>query len=324
MKKIEEKAVAFAKSIWEDYLINRDLLKMTSVFDDNASYIGTGDGEICYSLEQVRTAILGETEEWNGHFTIDDQWYEVRVMSDEFVVVFGGFDAHEASDNPLVAAMHTRFSLTLRVSGDTFKIIHLHHSVPNFEQLEGEFFPKTITEKRNEEFRHALEQKTNELRRLAQLDSLTGLLNRVSVEQEINTRLEQGTGGVLMMIDIDDFKEINDVFGHLAGDTVLKVLSDRIRESFGGQSIMGRVGGDEFVVFAEKMADRAGIGQTAQQFCEIVTQPVMDIPDCSITVSIGISQSPDNGSSYSALVRSADQALYARKKNSKNGYVFAG
>ena len=74
MKKIEEKAVAFAKSIWEDYLINRDLLKLTSVFDDNASYIGTGDGEICYSLEQVRTAILGETEEWNGHFTIDDQW----------------------------------------------------------------------------------------------------------------------------------------------------------------------------------------------------------------------------------------------------------
>ena len=72
MKKIEEKAVAFAKSIWEDYLINRDLLKLTSVFDDNASYIGTGDGEICYSLEQVRTAILGETEEWNGHFTIDD------------------------------------------------------------------------------------------------------------------------------------------------------------------------------------------------------------------------------------------------------------
>ena len=50
MKKIEEKAVAFAKSIWEDYLINRDLLKLTSVFDDNASYIGTGDGEICYSL----------------------------------------------------------------------------------------------------------------------------------------------------------------------------------------------------------------------------------------------------------------------------------
>lgn len=320
MKKIEEKAVAFAKSIWEDYLVNRDLLKLTTVFDDNASYIGTGDGEICYSLEQVRAALLGETEEWSGHFTIDDQWF----MSDEFVVVFGGFDAHEASDNPLVATMHTRFSLTLRVSGDTFKVIHMHHSVPNFEQLEGEFFPKTITEKRNEEFRHALEQKTNELRRLAQLDSLTGLLNRVSVEQEVNTRLEQGVGGVLLMIDIDDFKEINDVFGHLAGDTVLKVLSDRIRESFGGESIMGRVGGDEFVVFAEKMADRAGIGQTAQQFCEIVTQPVMDIPDCSITVSIGISQSPDNGSTYSALVRSADQALYARKKNSKNGYVFAG
>ena len=142
--------------------------------------------------------------------------------------------------------------------------------------------------------------------------------------QEINTRLEQGTGGVLMMIDIDDFKEINDVFGHLAGDTVLKVLSDRIRESFGGQSIMGRAGGDEFVVFAEKTASRDSIGQSAQKFCEIVTQPVMDIPGCSITVSIGIAQSPDNGSSYSALVRSADQALYARKKNSKNGYVFAG
>lgn len=59
MKKIEEKAVAFAKSIWEDYLVNRDLLKLTTVFDDNASYIGTGDGEICYSLEQVRAALLG-------------------------------------------------------------------------------------------------------------------------------------------------------------------------------------------------------------------------------------------------------------------------
>ncbi|SDP83533.1 diguanylate cyclase (GGDEF) domain-containing protein [Eubacterium maltosivorans] len=324
MKKIEEKAVAFAKSIWEDYLVNRDLLKLTKVFDDNASYIGTGDGEICYSLEQVRAALLGEEEEWNGHFTIDDQWYEVRVMSNEFVVVFGGFDAHEASDNPLVAAMHTRFSLTLRVSGDTFKVVHLHHSVPNFEQLEGEFFPKTITEKRNEEFRHALEQKTNELRRMAQLDSLTGLLNRVSVEQEINTSLEQGAEGVLLMIDIDDFKGINDVFGHLAGDTVLKVLSDRIRDSFGGQSIMGRVGGDEFVVFAQKTAGRDSIGQTAQQFCERVVKPVMNIPDCSITVSIGIALAPDNGSTYSALVRSADQALYERKKNSKNGYVFAG
>ncbi|WP_195267611.1 diguanylate cyclase [Eubacterium sp. 1001713B170207_170306_E7] len=324
MKKIEEKAIAFAKSVWEDYLINRDLLKLTKVFDDNASYIGTGDGEICYSLEQVHAALLGEEEEWNGHFTIDDQWYEARIMSDTLVVVFGGFDAHEASDNPLVAAMHTRFSLILRVSGDTFKVVHLHHSVPNFEQLEGEFFPKTITEKRNEEFRHALEQKTNELRRLAQLDSLTGLLNRVSAEQEINTRLEQGVGGVLMMIDIDDFKEINDVFGHLAGDTVLKVLSDRIRQSFGGQSVMGRVGGDEFVVFAQKTDDHESIRQTAQQFCESVVQPVMDIPECRITVSIGIALAPDNGNTYSGLIRSADLALYKRKKNSKNGYVFAG
>lgn len=323
MKMIEEKAIAFAKAIWEDYLVNRDLEKLTGVFDENASYIGTGDGEICYSLEQVRTALLSEDEEWNGHFTIDDQWYEVRVLSDEVVIVFGGFDAHEASDNPLVAAMHTRFSLTLRVSGDTFKVFHLHHSVPNFEQLEGEFFPKTITEKRNDEFRHALEQKTNELRRLAQLDSLTGLLNRVSVEQEINTRLEQGAGGVLMMIDIDDFKEINDVFGHLAGDTVLEVLSDRIRESFGGQSIMGRVGGDEFVVFAEKIGDKESIGRVAGRFCEIVVQPMMDIPDCGITVSIGIAMAPDNGYTYSDLVRSADRALYERKKDSKNGYVFA-
>lgn len=144
MKKIEEKAVAFAKSIWEDYLVNRDLLKLTTVFDDNASYIGTGDGEICYSLEQVRAALLGETEEWSGHFTIDDQWYEVRVMSDEFVVVFGGFDAHEASDNPLVAAMHTRFSLTLRVSGDTFKVIHMHHSVPTLSSWRESFSPRLL------------------------------------------------------------------------------------------------------------------------------------------------------------------------------------
>lgn len=162
----------------------------------------------------------------------------------------------------------------------------------------------------------------------AERDLLTGLYNKVTTEVLISRQLiankENEIPGVLFIIDIDNFKTINDRLGHLYGDAVLSELSESLLKVFRDGDIVGRIGGDEFLVFAENLKNESSIVKKANSICTAFLQTYANEKEEGYTVSssIGMSVFPKNGESFDELFRCADVALYTSKAKGKNRYSF--
>lgn len=171
-----------------------------------------------------------------------------------------------------------------------------------------------------------LEQKTREISDMkckSCQDALTGLWNRAYTEETINAMIAQGVKGALMMIDLDNFKAINDNYGHIAGDRTLKMFADTLRSFAGENDVLCRIGGDEFVVFMKDITSKSEIGSRAT---DIIYDLCNKLEQCRFetnsSVSIGIAQTPEDGLEFNKLYNSADKALYYVKQNGKNSYHF--
>ncbi len=159
-----------------------------------------------------------------------------------------------------------------------------------------------------------------ELRNQAQRDPLTGVYNRAGVKL-INARLEQISRGVLFMLDLDDFKSVNDTYGHAAGDRLLMAIGGVLRETFRTDDIVARVGGDEFVAFLSGSDSRFTAEQKGQELLERVRALRVDGIAASVTVSVGAASAPALGRTYEALSQAADEAMYQVKHSGKGGFV---
>ncbi len=176
-----------------------------------------------------------------------------------------------------------------------------------------------------------LEQSVAEFRQLEtklvfelQHDPLTGLLNRASFARrvrEVISRVHGNRTNAVVFIDLDDFKPINDVYGHAAGDQVLKTVGQRLLGSIRPHDLASRFGGDEFVVFVNPVASRDEAVEAANRLLSIIRQPVV-IDDNQIVnpgASVGIAiSSPDD--TYEAILERADAAMFRAKKRGK-GHV---
>lgn len=156
-----------------------------------------------------------------------------------------------------------------------------------------------------------------QLLKQAQRDVLTQLYNKAG-EEAIEAQLKQDQRGILIMADLDNFKEINDRYGHTAGDQVLKAFADILKRLFRSDDILMRTGGDEFIMFIHGLQD-AGLGkQKARQILDQIQQlRFASMPDLQLTASLGVARSPEAGTSVRALIESADQAMYASKEKGK-------
>ena len=162
-----------------------------------------------------------------------------------------------------------------------------------------------------------------ELRRQAQQDPLTGLYNRAGVKL-INARLEQISRGVLFMIDMDDFKSINDNYGHAAGDRLLTAMGHVLTETFRSDDIVARVGGDEFVAFLSGSNNEEMARQKARELLERVHSLRLEGIDTQASISVGAAAAPDYGRTYESLSAAADEMLYQVKKSGKGGFALKG
>lgn len=161
---------------------------------------------------------------------------------------------------------------------------------------------------------------------LAVTDPLTNLYNRRAVKEktvELSARASRrGKTIAFLMIDLDGFKKVNDLFGHDSGDHLLREVADRMRDICPPSSILSRLGGDEFgvcVVFEPEYPET--IDRLAEDLIEALAKPVtIDGTSHNITASIGVSRPDLDCDSIDMLIRRADIALYAAKKNGKNGY----
>ena len=172
-----------------------------------------------------------------------------------------------------------------------------------------------------------VQSKLNEQKNLfyyqATHDSLTGLANRIL----FNDRLEQGikrakrnnTKLALFFIDLDKFKEINDTFGHKAGDLILKTVSQKILDCVREEDTLSRIGGDEFTVIMENITKTDLALTLAEKIMETFTEPIpFENKTLNISASIGISMYPDDDTDIQTLLKYADIAMYKAKKNKNN------
>lgn len=157
--------------------------------------------------------------------------------------------------------------------------------------------------------------------RLSTIDSLTGLYNRTyfftALEREIARGDRSGRAFCLVMLDLDDLKAINDRFGHLAGDQVLRGVADIVRSGVRKIDVAARYGGDEFVALLPE-TDPTGGWVLAEKVRLTVAEQGMPGVDPGPTVSVGVVSYPADGRSADALLVSADRAMYASKRGGKN------
>ncbi len=164
--------------------------------------------------------------------------------------------------------------------------------------------------------------KAIELKYKAERDQLVGLYNKVTIERLINDHIVDGGAGTLLMIDLDNFKSINDNFGHSYGDKVLCEVSEKLNQLFRDNDLIGRVGGDEFVVFIKDASDMNAIADKTKMVCNSLKKTYYYQGDNGITVSssVGVACSPKYGQNFKELFDNADVAMYESKNNGKNTY----
>lgn len=163
------------------------------------------------------------------------------------------------------------------------------------------------------------------LTELAQRDQLTGLYHKAATESRIKARLQMrrssDTSGALLIIDVDDFKAVNDKLGHLYGDAVLTQLAENLSALFRSDDIVGRVGGDEFFVFMQNYRTRDRLLQKVEEIRSHFQKTFWEGETfVTISASIGIALTPDHDSQFDGLYRKADAALYDAKARGKNTY----
>ena len=176
---------------------------------------------------------------------------------------------------------------------------------------------QTLLVRRSEErFRH-----------LAEHDSLTGLTSRALLHDRLAAALEvarrKQTPLALLMMDVDNFKHVNDSLGHAAGDEILCVTAKRIRAAVRETDTVARMGGDEFIVLLPGVRGKREAGKVAAKVVASVAAPVrfrgQEVP---VSVSVGISSYPDGGDDVTSLLQNVDTAMYEAKSLGRNCYRF--
>ncbi len=153
-------------------------------------------------------------------------------------------------------------------------------------------------------------------------DGLTNLYNKLTITQLIKNRIDMGKKpGTLFMIDVDNFKECNDNYGHAFGDTVLVTFANVLQESIGNHGIVGRMGGDEFIAYIDytEEDDIRNIARSIKLGIQWGVQAVK--PESVVTCSIGAVRVPLSADTYDGVFNLADKCLYIAKSRGRNCYI---
>jgi diguanylate cyclase (GGDEF)-like protein len=203
-------------------------------------------------------------------------------------------------------------SIVELMNGRTFKIRHRPMAGGGWVATH-----EDITEQRQSEVK---------IEYMAHHDALTDLANRVLLNDRLEhalARVQHGEMVAVHHLDLDQFKAVNDTFGHPCGDKLLRTVAERLRELVGEADTIARMGGDEFVIVQATIADPADATALAQAVIEALSEPYdIDGQQAVIGVSIGISVGPGDGSNPDKLLRNADLALYRAKSDGRGTFRF--
>ena len=264
------------------------------------------------------TAISGNFAQVTG-FSVDEHigracWEVPGVEAPD-----GGWIRHQAR----LASRETFFDVVLRrvhpVRGPTYAAISgepVFDATGHFVGYRG--IGREVTQQK------LAEENVN---RLAHYDTLTSLFNRAAFFERLAHALSvarrHGNTLAVLFVDLDRFKDVNDAFGHLTGDEVLKIMAQRISATIRASDTAARLGGDEFIVLAENVARDTDVSDFAQRLLDVLSEPFSILgQECRLSASVGIAMCPQDGDDGATLLKKADIAMYRAKASGRNGMAF--
>jgi diguanylate cyclase (GGDEF)-like protein/PAS domain S-box-containing protein len=217
-----------------------------------------------------------------------------------------------------------REAFLMAKSGDRIPVSYTSSSI----EAEGDFHGHRIYAAQNITERRKAEKR---IRYLARIDALTKVPNRMQfqhlLQRAIARAKRQGKSIALFYIDIDQFKEINDTFGHLAGDTTLETVAQRLKDALPKESVIGRLAGDEFAVIVDQIetapTDNSAMDKFARLVLDRLAEPFfVQGHEVFMTASMGVAYYPTDAPNVIDLIRNADAALYHAKKSGGNVHSY--
>ncbi|HEU4532323.1 MAG TPA: EAL domain-containing protein [Steroidobacteraceae bacterium] len=222
------------------------------------------------------------------------------------------------------AAQDTRETVVRTRSGQTIPVQFSGSQISTEDpQFQGNIFvARNITERKRAERR---------IRYLARYDTLTKIPNRMQfqhlLQQTLARAARAGTGVALLYLDLDRFKEVNDTFGHSAGDRTLEILTERLSGTLPKDTVLGRLAGDEFALFLENLPrdsdNRGVVANLARTILDTICKAFyLQQHEVFLTASIGVAFCPSDAENVIDLIRNADAAMYYSKQNGGNSFAF--
>lgn len=299
------------KELWKLYFEGEEACSLQAIdgfLDPECVVIGTGRHEFYRTMAQFVEALHQELEERKDiRFRFENFWCEQQPATAEACLVYGGFSVWgENGDKSLQINMDSRFSMLYKRSGAGWKVVHIHQSIPNVEQMDGEYYPKTLSQQVKQS-----QAKIAELTELAQTDSLTHLINFRTFRKCYQSWDRDNSW--LFIIDVDKFKRINDTHGHVVGNRVLQKIAGVLSATVRASDLVCRMGGDEFLILCSGFHSR----EEAETFVKRLQKRVRDV-GAGETAWTGISagMTPvEPGESLETVLGRADLVLYAEKKD---------
>jgi diguanylate cyclase (GGDEF)-like protein/PAS domain S-box-containing protein len=233
-------------------------------------------------------------------------------------------DAHRAAFDPSPGAPEARETVLRTASGQTIPVSMASSAISSEDpQFQGNIYvARNITERKRAERR---------IRYLARYDTLTKMPNRMQfqhlLQQAIARARRNQRSLALLYLDLDRFKEVNDTFGHAAGDRTLEILSERLTRNLSKDTVIGRLAGDEFAMFIDDLPvdsdNRAGLAAMARTLLDEISRTFfVNQQEVYLTASAGIAICPYDAENVIDLIRNADAAMYHSKQNGGNSCVF--
>lgn len=215
-------------------------------------------------------------------------------------------------------------ALTLYLIYSIVLVLRAYHLIKHSILLK---FENDALLKSLEQAKTELEMNNIILQRSATHDPLTKVANRELFYDNLSKAIEKAksnaTSMALLYIDLDQFKSINDLYGHRAGDHVLVTTINRLRYFFGTDSMLARLGGDELAIILENISSKNEVANIAHELCLLMKQPIeMGAIELHISASIGISIYPDTAKDVNQLVQQADETMYEVKGHGGNHFHF--
>ena len=317
--------VAF-RTYLDTYFVRRDLPEALRLFTESTSGFGTGADEVMFDAPRVAAVVERDMRQAPDEVSYTLTRKRVQRLGEDAALVVAELDLRTTIAEQELAFQGLRVSVVYRRVGDDWRIEHQHTSLPTAAHGADESYPVKELEERNALLARLVERRTAELhtaleeiKTFAAIDALTGTLNRFTVEERLVAELARcerhGRRFALIMLDIDQFKAVNDSLGHVEGDRLLRTLARLVIERVRKSDVVGRWGGEEFLVICPETS----LGNAAR-LAEDIRRSVASFDfglgrPCTVSQGVTVSVADD---SVESIVARADQAMYAAKRAGRN------